>query len=180
MKKILPLFFTLAVIFTFVGCSNTAVDNKHTSSEKSTVSKDKSTDENNKSQTDSTKEATPVKKANTINITVGNTTFTATLEDNHTAKALVKQLPLTVDMSELNGNEKYNYLSSNLRADTASSPGTINEGDLMLYGNNCLVLFYKAFNTSYSYVKLGHIDNTTSLAKAIGSGNVKVTFSVSE
>lgn len=180
MKKILPVFFTLAVIFTIVGFSNTTAYNSHTSSETSVVSKNKSTDENNKIQTDNTKEATPVKKMITMNITVSNTTFTATLEDNDTAKALVKQLPLTVDMSELNGNEKYNYLSSNLRADTSSSPGTINEGDLMLYGNNCLVLFYKTFNTSYSYVRLGHIDNTTGLAKAIGSDNVKVTFSVSE
>jgi len=121
-----------------------------------------------------------VKKMSTMNITVGNATFIATLEDNDTAKELVKRLPLTVDMSELNGNEKYNYLSSNLSTDTSACPGKINEGDIMLYGNNCLVLFYKTFNSSYSYVKLGHIDNTTCLTEAIGSGNVKVTFSVKE
>lgn len=113
-------------------------------------------------------------------IIVGSTTFTATLENNNTAKALVVQLPLTMDMSELNGNEKYNNLSSNLHANTASCPGKINEGDLMLYSNNCLVLFYKTFNTSYSYVKLGHINKTTGLAKALGSGNARVTFSVSD
>lgn len=121
-----------------------------------------------------------MKKMITINIIVGNKTFTATLEDNDTAKVLVKQLPLTADMSELNGNEKYNNLSGNLRADTSTCPGRINEGDLMLYGNNCLVLFYKTFSTSYSYVKLGHIDNTTGLTEALGSGSVKVTFSISE
>lgn len=180
MKKFLPVFFTLAVIFTFAGCRNTAANNGYTSSETSAVSKNNPTDEHNKSQTNSTKEMKTVKKMITMNITVGNKTFTATLEDNDTAKALVKQLPLTVDMSELNGNEKYNYLSSNLRADTSSCPGRINEGDLMLYGNSCLVLFYKTFNTSYSYVKLGHIDNTTGLTDAIGSGSVTVTFSASE
>jgi len=115
-----------------------------------------------------------------MNITVNNTTFTATLEDNDTTKALIKQLPLTVDMSDLNGNEKYKNLESNLRADESSYPGTINEGDLMLYSDNCLVLFYKTFNTSYSYVKLGHIDNTVGFTKTIDSGSVKVTFSVSE
>lgn len=179
MKKVLSLFFTLAVIFTFVGCSNTAANNGYTSSETSDVSKNNATDEQNKSQTNSGKETTTVKKMVNMNITVGNTTFTATLEDNDTTKALIKQLPLTVDMSELNGNEIYNYLSSNLRADTSSCPGRINEGDLMLYGDNCLVLFYKTFNTSYSYVKLGHIDNTTGFTKAIGSGSTKVTFSFS-
>ncbi|MEH7120983.1 cyclophilin-like fold protein [Neobacillus vireti] len=116
----------------------------------------------------------------TINISVTDKIFTASLEDNDTAKALVKQLPLTLEMSELNGNEKYNNLSGNLRADKSTSPGRINEGDLMLYGNNCLVLFYKTFNTSYRYAKLGHIDNTTGLTEALGSGSVKVTFSVSE
>ena len=180
MKKILHVFFILVVIFNFAGCSNAATNNAETSYETSTISKNESTDEENKRQADSTKEATPVKKMVNMNIKVGNMIFTATLEDNETTKAFVKQLPLTVDMSELNGNEKYNYLSSNLSEDKASSPGKINEGDLMLYGNNCLVLFYNTFNTSYSYVKLGHIENTTSLNKAVGTGSVKVTFSISE
>lgn len=144
------------------------------------MSKDKSTDENNKNQQNSMKEVTPVKKMSTINITVDNTTFIATLEDNNTAKALVKQMPITLDMSEHNGNEKYSYLSSNLRADTSSNPGTINEGDLMLFGNNCIVLFYNTFNASYRYVKLGHIYDTTGLSKAISSDNVKITFSLSK
>lgn len=180
MKKIVSVFFVFLVIFTFVGCNNTEVSNGQTSSEIFTVLKNESMNEQNKSQTDNTKEATQVKKVIKLNITVDNTAFTATLEDNETSKAFVKQLPLTVDMSELNGNEKYSNLSNNLRADTASNPGKISEGDLMLYGNNTLVIFYKAFNTSYSYVKLGHIDNTIGLNKAIGSGNVKVAFSISE
>jgi hypothetical protein len=178
MKKVLTLFCTLVVITVLVGCSNIETNNGNTSSETSAVSKNNSTNEYNKSQTDSAKEATTMKKMANMNITIGDDTFIATLEDNDTTRALIKQLPLTVDMSELNSNEKYNYLSNNLRADKSSCPGQINEGDLMLYGDNCLVLFYNTFNTSYSYVKLGHIDNTTGLTKAIGSGNVKVTFSV--
>lgn len=180
MKKILPIFFILVVIFNFAGCGNTAASNEQTSPKTSESSKNELTDEHNKSQTDSTKEATSVEKNIKMNITVNNTIFTATLEDNETTKAFVKQLPLTLDMSELNGNEKYNYLSSNLSADKSSSTGKINEGDLMVYGNNCLVLFYNTFNTSYSYVKLGHIDNTTGLNKAVGSGSVKVTYSINE
>lgn len=180
MKKLLTVFFILVVILNFSGCSKTPTDNGQASFETSTVSKNESTDEHNKSQTNSTKEVALVKKMITMNIKVGDTIFTATLEDNETAKAFVKQLPLTVDMSELNGNEKYNYLLNNLSADKSSNPGKISEGDLMLYGNNCLVLFYKTFNTSYSYVKLGHIDNTTGLNKAVGSGSVKVIFSINE
>lgn len=180
MKKISPVFFTLAIIFIFAGCSNTAVNNGYTSSETSAVSKNNSTDGHNKSQRDSEKEKKIVKKMININITVGNKTFTATPEDNDTAKAFVKQLPLTVDMSELNGNEKYNYLTSNLRVDKSTCPDRINEGDLMLYDNNCLVLFYKTLNTSHRYLKLGHIENTTGLAESIGLGSVEITFSASE
>ena len=110
-----------------------------------------------------------------INITVGGQTFTATLADSETGKAFAALLPLTVTMNELNGNEKYHYLSSSLPT-AAYQPGTIHAGDLMLYGNNCVVLFYETFNSSYSYTPIGSIDNPSGLAAALGSGNVSVRF----
>ena len=112
----------------------------------------------------------------TVAISVGNQTFTATLYDNPTAKALLERLPMTLRMSELNGNEKYFYLDGTLPTD-ASKPAGIHAGDLMLYGNNCLVLFYESFSTSYSYTPLGRIENPEGLASALGSGSVQVTFS---
>ena len=110
-----------------------------------------------------------------LNIIVGSKTFTATLADSETSEAFAALLPLTVTMNELNGNEKYHYLSSSLPT-AAYRPGTIHSGDLMLYGNNCVVLFYETFNTSYSYTRLGAIDNPSGLAEALGVGNVSVRF----
>ena len=110
-----------------------------------------------------------------INIIVGSTSFTATLADSETGEAFAALLPLTVTMNELNGNEKYHYLSSSLPT-SAYQPGTIHVGDLMLYGNNCVVLFYETFNTSYSYTRIGAIDNPSSLTSSLGSGNVSVRF----
>ena len=110
-----------------------------------------------------------------IEIVVGNKSFSATLYDNAAAKALLEMLPMTLNMSELNGNEKYYYLDNNLPTNS-SRPSGIEAGDIMLYGNNCLVLFYKSFSTSYSYTPLGRIDDPKGLADAVGSGNVQVIF----
>ena len=110
-----------------------------------------------------------------INIIVGSKSFTATLADSETGEAFAALLPLSVTMNELNGNEKYHYLSSSLPT-AAYQPGTIHAGDLMLYGNNCVVLFYETFNSSYSYTRLGAIDDPSGLAEALGVGNVSVRF----
>lgn len=108
-----------------------------------------------------------------IKITVGTTSFFASTYDNVTAKAFVELLPMTINMSELNGNEKYHYLSVNLPGSSAN-PGTINAGDIMLWGQNCVVLFYESFSTSYSYTKIGTVDNPAGLKTALGNGNPTV------
>ena len=43
---------------------------------------------------------------NDITIRIGDTSFAATLADNATATAFKKLLPLSITMTELNGNEK--------------------------------------------------------------------------
>ena len=84
------------------------------------------------------------------------------LEDNSTTKSFVKILPKKFEMSDLNNNEKYAYLDVNLKTNSYS-PKEIKKGDVMLFGNNCIVIFYKSFSTSYSYTKIGHIDNLEDL-----------------
>lgn len=112
-----------------------------------------------------------------IKITVGTSEFTATLEDNPTVNAFIQLLPLTINMSELGGVEKYYYFPSGTTLPTnAQNVGTIQTGDLMLYGNNCLVLFYTTFNTSYSYTKIGQIDDVAGLTTALGTGSVTITY----
>lgn len=95
--------------------------------------------------------------------------FNVNLENNETTKSLINLLPLEVEMTELNGNEKYVYLNSKLPINSYN-PKHIEKGDVMLYGNNCLVIFYKSFDTSYSYTKIGHVDNLPEL----GNNNIRV------
>lgn len=110
-----------------------------------------------------------------INVTAGGKTFTATIDDTETGRAFFNMLPLTLNMNELNGNEKYYYLDTSLP--TASyRPGTINAGDLLLYGSSCVVLFYETFSSGYSYSRIGALDNPDGLAQAVGNGNVTVKF----
>ena len=112
-----------------------------------------------------------------ITIIVNGMSFHATLEDNDAAHTFASMLPLTLDMDEMNGNEKYCYLDSSLSTGSYR-PGTIRSGDLMLYGSSCIVLFYETFSSSYSYTRLGRIDNPEGLASAVGGGNVTVRFEV--
>ena len=115
------------------------------------------------------------KKVDGMQIVIGDQRFSVTLECSDTVTALTEMLPLTLDMSELNDNEKYYYLDTALPS-APQKVGHIHEGDIMLYGDKCLVVFYKSFDTSYSYTKIGNISDTSGLVDALGKDGVTVTF----
>lgn len=110
-----------------------------------------------------------------IKISIGDKIFDAVLEDNPTTHELVKNFPLEIMMTELNGNEKYFKFGKTFPT-ADSRVEKIHTGDLMLYGSNYLVLFYKDFSTNYSYTRLGKIKNPVDLAKNVGTGNILVKF----
>lgn len=109
-------------------------------------------------------------------MTVGEHRFAVTLADTDAARAFAAQLPLTLDMAELNGNEKHANLSQALPTD-ASRPGTIHNGDLMLYGSNTVVVFYETFRSSYTYTRLGRVDDPSDLSRVLGRRSTRVIFS---
>ena len=110
-----------------------------------------------------------------INVIIGGASFTATVDDTETGRAFYSLLPLALNMNELNGNEKYYYLDSSLPT-SSYRPGTINAGDIMLYGSSCVVLFYETFSSGYSYTRIGAVDNPEGLSQVLGNGNVTVKF----
>lgn len=116
-------------------------------------------------------------KSNTMKITIGSNIFTVTLATSATVSAFKAMLPLTLSMSDFSSNEKVAGLPGSLTT-AATSPRTIVTGDIMLYGSSSLVLFYETFSTSYSYTKIGRIDNTSGLKVALGRGNVTIKFEI--
>ena len=112
---------------------------------------------------------------NFMNIKVNNKIFKIVLEDNKTVKSLTQKLPITLEMSDLNNNEKYCYLDFTLPTDSKSVKN-IKKGDVMLFGSSCLVIFYKSFTTSYSYTKIGHIENPADIETALGKKDIKVVL----
>lgn len=111
------------------------------------------------------------KAINNMKVEINNKEYIINLEDNKTTKEFIELLPLELEMNELNGNEKYAYLDKRLSSNS-SNIKHITAGDVMLFGDDCLVIFYKSFDTSYSYTKIGHINNIQDL----GKNNVKVIF----
>ena len=110
-------------------------------------------------------------KVSDIKVIINDKTYNLKLENNNTVEEFINLLPQEFTMNELNGNEKYVYLDKSLSTNS-SSPKHIEKGDVMLFGDDCLVIFYKSFDTSYSYTKIGHIDNLEDL----GEGNISAKF----
>ncbi|RYE73178.1 MAG: hypothetical protein EOO81_01310 [Oxalobacteraceae bacterium] len=110
-----------------------------------------------------------------MHMTIGTRRFAVTLADSAAARAFAAQLPLTLRMADLNGNEKHAQLPRAMPA-KETRPGTIRNGDLMLYGSTTLVLFYLTFDSSYQYTRLGRVNDPDGLAEALGARDVRVTF----
>lgn len=110
---------------------------------------------------------------------VSGSSFYATLESNEAVYALVemmKQAPVTIQMSDYAGFEKVGSLGTDLP--TSNSQTTTQAGDIVLYQGNQIVIFYGS--NSWSYTRLGSIDDLTGWEEALGSGDVTVTFSLEE
>jgi hypothetical protein len=107
----------------------------------------------------------------------GTQRFAVTLEDNPTVRAFLQMLPMSLQMPDLNDNEKHVRLPRSLPT-SATRPGTIRTGDVMLYGNDILVLFYKTFPSTYSYTRIGRVTQPDGLVEALGPGSQRISFAL--
>lgn len=112
-----------------------------------------------------------------MNVQVGDTMFSATLEKNTAVDAfveLMKTTPIVIQMSDYSGFEKVGSLGTNLPA--SNNQTTTQSGDIVLYNGNQIVIFYGS--NSWSYTRIGKIDDLTGWKEALGTGDVTVIFSV--
>lgn len=112
-----------------------------------------------------------------VEMQIGENVFEIELKDSPTTEKFLKMLPVSFSMRELNGNEKYVYLDKPLPTNPNYS-GQIHAGEVMLFGDDCLVLFYKSFRTTYSYTPIGKVTKTESFQSALGRSDVSVRFSL--
>jgi hypothetical protein len=158
MKKIVYSLLIVICLFIAVGCNS---KKDETNNQNNSTNQQESNNKSNNSN----------EVIKSVKAIINGKEYVINLEDNETANSFANLLPQELNMSELNGNEKYIYLDTTLPTNS-SNPKRINAGDVMLYGNNCLVIFYKSFDTSYSYTRIGHIDDLPNL----GNGNITVKF----
>ncbi|MBE6488521.1 MAG: hypothetical protein E7Z86_07395 [Methanosphaera stadtmanae] len=106
-----------------------------------------------------------------MKLVIDDVEYSVELADNPTSQEFVNLLPQEYNMTELNKNEKYVDLNTSLTSNP-SKVGQISKGDLMLYNDNTIVLFYESFNTTYEYTRIGHVNNL----EDINSSDIHVKF----
>ena len=170
MKRFLMvLIMLIPCVFVLVGCGNS---NK-TSSPNNSISSNKTTSEASNSS-DATSSNTEVTK---MNIQIGDKHFTATLEDNaavHELIGMMRNKPITISMNDYSGFEKVGSLGRSLTTDNHQT--TTSAGDIVLYNGNQIVVFYGS--NSWSYTRIGRIDDLSGWEEALGKDSITAVFSL--
>lgn len=171
-SKLLQLFSCITVIAILLsGCAS---EQRDSSSETSVLSNSETPSSVSKSNDTSITEESKMEK---MNLYIGNSSFTATLESNAAVDTLVdmmREAPVVIEMSDYSGFEKVGSLGRSLP--TSNKQTTTQSGDIVLYNGNQIVIFYGS--NSWSYTRLGRVDDLSGWKDALGSGDVTVTFSV--
>ena len=158
----------IVILLLFAACSSDAASSVKPTQPESQTSKSSA------SSTSKVGEA-PVK----LKIHVNDTIFTATLEENSSAKAFAEFLTqgdMTLDMHDYGSFEKVadlprSFPRNDKQIDTDA-------GDIILYQGNTITIYYD--KNSWNFTRLARIDNVNKkrLQQILGKGNVKATFSV--
>lgn len=116
-----------------------------------------------------------IKESDTMNINVNGQVASVQLEDNATVKAILAEVPFTIQMDDLHQNEKYYYFDKSFPVNPQLIQ-TIEAGDVLLYQNNCLVIFYQAAEPIVPYTRIGKISRFQEIQASFGNQSVSVQW----
>lgn len=166
-KKTIIKFLLCVGVIVIIICLFLSSRNRETKSNKSNIANNIKTNiENNNNNDNTERENIQIRNMKVI---INETSYNVELEENEATRRLTNILPQEYTMNDLNENEKYIYLDMDLPVNQYS-PKHIEKGDIMLYGSNCLVIFYKSFDTPFNYTKIGHINDLPDL----GDGSITI------
>lgn len=179
-KKRMFLFLISVCLLMLAACGNQRNTDRGTENTEILETEDHTENSSDADRMESTEETENMEMNveegdNRMVIEIGGQQFRAVLYENDTAAALAEMLPMTLNMEEMNGNEKYYFMDESLPT-ASESIGTIQNGDIMLYGADCLVLFFKTFDTSYTYTRIGYVEEAEAFAAALARGTVEISF----
>ena len=89
---------------------------------------------------------------------------------------MLEEGPLTLNLADYGGFEKVGSLGTGLPA--SDSQTITKSGDIVLYNGDQIVIFYGS--NSWSYTRLGRIDDLNGWVEALGSGDVSVTLALAQ
>lgn len=122
----------------------------------------------------------PAEEDTEMKLSIGTEDVKVEWESNESVEALmalVKEGPLTINMSMYGGFEQVGEIGKSLpRSDSQT---TTRAGDIVLYSGNKIVVFYGS--NSWAYTRLGRITDRSAeeLSALLGNGNVTLTISLS-
>jgi len=94
-----------------------------------------------------------------LRFTFADQNFTATLEDNPSARDLVSMLPLRLTISDYSTNEKIAYLPRKLTEEGSGPFGNEAVGDLCYYAPwGDLAMFHGPYHWSRGLIRLARLD----------------------
>ena len=107
-----------------------------------------------------------------IKVNIGGVNYTAITEVSYAAQNFISNFPLSIDMKteESNRIQGCTYFKFNGDASRAKS---VLRGDILIYGDSCVIIATENFSGSSKYKRIAHIDNLGT----ISVGNQTVNFS---
>lgn len=106
-----------------------------------------------------------------IIVNVNGSIYTIIPDITYASQSLVSHLPFVVEMNDADGNKKQGCTYLKFDGEGSRSK-TIKKGDVLIYGDSCVVIATGDFDFGNKYRKIGHINNLDILP----AGNYTVAF----